>query len=308
VQTLSDIRQLLASRGLRPKHRLGQNFLHDHNFIRKLVEAANITPGDLVLEVGPGTGALTDALLAASASVIACEIDRDLAALLRERLGDRITLIEGDCLESARALNPRIAEAINSRGFKLVANLPYQVASPLITTLLIDHPHCVGQFVTIQREVAERLTAPPSTKAYGPLSIIVQSLADVKRFAMLPPTCFWPAPKVESAIVAVTPKKVSGTFFNETIENTGVIEECCPQVVEKVSDTFFDRRAFAAFMTELFTKRRKQLGTILGRQRREWADLAPAITPNLRPEALTPPELIRLWRAFELPPESAAHR
>ncbi len=196
MQTLSDIRGLLASHGLRPRHRLGQNFLHDHNLIRKLVEAAAITPGDLVLEVGPGTVCRPERGLDAGAEVIACEIDAGMAAIIEERLGGRITLIHADVLEKQRALNPAVINAIDGRPFRLVANLPYQIASPLMTSLLIDHPECTGQFVTIQREVAERLTVPSSTKEYGPLSIIVQALADVQRIAALAP-CFWPSPKVE---------------------------------------------------------------------------------------------------------------
>jgi len=102
MQTLSEIRALLAERGLRPRHRLGQNFLHDKNQITRLVDAADVGSGDLVLEVGPGTGALTEALLERGAEIVACEIDRDLAGILRDRLGDRISLVEGDCLAVGR--------------------------------------------------------------------------------------------------------------------------------------------------------------------------------------------------------------
>ncbi len=142
MQSLSDIRQILSERGLRPRKRFGQNFLHDQNQILKLVDAASIGPGELVLEVGPGTGALTEALLDRGASVIACEIDRDLAAILGERFGGRINLIVGDCLKGQRELNDDVAAAISGRRFRLVANLPYQIASPLMAALLMDHPHC----------------------------------------------------------------------------------------------------------------------------------------------------------------------
>jgi 16S rRNA (adenine1518-N6/adenine1519-N6)-dimethyltransferase len=113
VQTLTEIKAILASRGLRPKHRFGQNFLHDHNVLRLLMKAANISAGEVILEVGPGTGALTDLLVAANAHVIACEMDRDLAAFNRERFQERITLIEGDCLAGKHSLNPDIIAAIN---------------------------------------------------------------------------------------------------------------------------------------------------------------------------------------------------
>src|SRR4249920_707298 len=110
MQSLTEIRALLESHGLSPRHALGQNFLIDHNLIKKLVDAAHVSPGDNVLEVGPGTGTLTEELLARGASVVAVEIDRDLAGLLRERLAvnERFTLIEGDALAGKHAVNPDV--------------------------------------------------------------------------------------------------------------------------------------------------------------------------------------------------------
>ena len=133
MQTLSEIRALLDSRGLRPRKRFGQNFLHDKNQLRRLVDASGVGEGDVVLEVGPGTGTLTEALLERGARVIASEIDEDLAGISEERLGDRVTLVRGDCLGGRRTLAPAIVAAIDGRSFTLVANLPYQAASPLMT-------------------------------------------------------------------------------------------------------------------------------------------------------------------------------
>ena len=274
MQSLTDIQNLLAERGLRPRHRFGQNFLHDQNLMRKLIVAAHVSPGDFVLEVGPGTGSLTEALLDTGAEVIACELDRDLAALLRERLGDRITLIEGDALQRGRVLNPAIVQAIADRPFKLLANLPYQVATSLITTLLIDHVNCTGQYVTVQLEVAERITAPPGIKDYGPLTIITQAFASVELIAKAPRTCFWPPPKVDSALIAITPTREHGID---------------------------DPHAFAQFVVTTFTKRRKQLGTIFGRSRADWPPPESGITPDLRPEALSVEQMVMLWRAFRTP-------
>jgi 16S rRNA (adenine1518-N6/adenine1519-N6)-dimethyltransferase len=280
MQTISEIRSLLAERGLRPRHRLGQNFLHDQNQLRKLIAAAQIAPGDLVLEVGSGTGTLTEALLEAGAEVIACEIDENLADIVADRLGDRITLIRGDCLARGRALAPTIVDAIGSRPFRLVANLPYQVASPLMTTLLLNHPNCAGQFVTIQKEVADRLLASPGGKDYGPLGIIIGALAEVKRIGAVPPTCFWPQPKVTSAMISLLPSP----------PGRGVRGEGPPE--EGMPDSPDARRAFARFITDLFSKRRKQLGTIFGRGR-TW----PAgVTADMRAEMLTIAQLIDLWR------------
>ena len=166
MQTLSEIRTILAERGLHPKKALGQNFLHDQNQLRRLLEAAEVGAGDLVLEVGPGTGTLTESLLERGCEVIACELDRDLAGILEDRLGDRITLIRDDCLADQRTLASAVEDALSGRRFSLVSNLPYGAASPLMS-LLAARRDCLGQWVTIQREVADRLVAGPGSKAYG---------------------------------------------------------------------------------------------------------------------------------------------
>lgn len=264
MQTLSEIRSLLAARGLHPRKRFGQNFLHDQNQLRRLVGAAGVEPGDVVLEVGPGTGTLTEALLDAGAEVIAAEIDRDLGDLIEDRLGNRITLVRGDALDGRRLASP-ILDALGDRPFRLVANLPYQAASPIMASLVLDHAAtCRGQYVTIQREVADRLVARPGTKAYGPLGIIMQAFSTVERIAVLPASCFWPAPQVTSAMVGIRPK------------------EAC---------AIDDRPAFARFVTTLFTKRRKQLGTILGAE-----NVPEDVDPKTRPDALDIDTIIRLSR------------
>jgi 16S rRNA (adenine1518-N6/adenine1519-N6)-dimethyltransferase len=274
VQTLAAIRDLLASRGLTPRKALGQNFLIDHNLIRKLADAAGIARGDLVLEVGPGTGALTDELLLRGAHVIAAELDRGLAELLRERLADpqaalgappeaRLTLIEGDALASKRRLALAIAQALAGRPFRLVANLPYNAATPLMLALLTEHPECSGLWVTIQREVADRLLAKPSTPDYGTLGVVAQALARVGRLANLPRECFWPRPEVTSAMVSVIRRP----------------------------DPLTDRPVrLAAFCQRVFSQRRKQLGSVLGRTF-PWP---PGIRPENRVEELDPGRIVAL--------------
>ena len=276
MQTISEIRTLLAERGLRPKKRFGQNFLHDKNQLGKLIDAAEIAPGELVLEVGPGTGTLTEALLEAGAEVICCELDRDLAQLIEDRLGERITLIRGDCLDRGRTLAPAVVDAIDARPFKLVANLPYQAASPLMSALLLEHPNCTGQFITIQKEVAQRLLAAPGGKDYGPLGIIIQALGEVNRIATVKPASFWPQPKVTSAMISILPSPPGRGAGGEGSSSFASID---------------DRRTFARFITDLFSKRRKQLGSIFGRDR-QWPE---GVQAQMRPEALTIEQLIRLW-------------
>jgi 16S rRNA (adenine1518-N6/adenine1519-N6)-dimethyltransferase len=211
MQTLTQIRALLERAGHAPKKSLGQNFLTDHNLIRKLLDAADLQPGETVLEIGPGTGTLTEGLLERGVHVIACELDSGLAQVLRETLGaehpDRFTLIEGDCLANKRTMNSEVAALLGDRaggaaGFKLVANLPYHAATPLMMTLMTKHPGCTGMFVTIQSEVVDRLTGAPGTKAFGSISVVAQHLGRVERIAKLPPECFWPRPEVTSAMMA----------------------------------------------------------------------------------------------------------
>jgi 16S rRNA (adenine1518-N6/adenine1519-N6)-dimethyltransferase len=274
VQTLAEIRELLASRGLSPRKALGQNFLIDQNLIRKLVDASGIKPGDLVLEVGPGTGALTEALLARGARVVAAELDRGLAELLRERLADPqsalgapagagFTLVEGDCLASKRHLAPALAAALGGRPFTLVANLPYGAATPLMLALLAEHPECPGQFVTIQKEVADRLLAKPGTNEYGTLGVVAQAVARVERIATLPPECFWPRPEVTSAMVSV---------------------------VRRPDPLTANTAGLATFAQELFSRRRKQLGSVLGRDL-SWPD---GVKPENRVEQLPPDRVVAL--------------
>lgn len=265
MQTLAQIRQLLDERGLAPRKSLGQNFLIDQNLIGKLIDSAGVGEGDLVLEVGPGTGTLTEALLERGCTTISCELDRGLAELLRDRLGANplFTLIEGDCLESKHVVSPAIVEVIGDRPFLLVANLPYNAATPLITTLLIAHPLCRGIYVTIQKELAERICAAPGSKDYGPVAVVTTALATTKRIATLGPECFWPRPQVTSSMIA--------------IERKG----------KPLTD---DPEALAAMSKRLFANRRKQIGSVLGRE----VQLPAGIERTMRAEQLSPEQIISL--------------
>jgi 16S rRNA (adenine1518-N6/adenine1519-N6)-dimethyltransferase len=268
VQTLGEIKALLAARGIRPKHRFGQNFLHDHNQLRKLVEAARVNPGELVLEVGPGTGTLTETLVEAGAEVVACEIDPDMQAIVRERLGDRVRLVGEDCLDGKRRLSLPLSDALGGRPFVLVANLPYAAASPLMAVLATNHPECRGQFVTVQKEVADRLRANAGEEDYGSLTVLIRLFAAVREIGVVPPGCFWPAPQVTSAMIAIEP------------------------LPERPFPDSASGDAFGRFVQSLFSKRRKQLGAILGRDGPWPADVA----PDRRPETLDPRTLRDLYR------------
>jgi 16S rRNA (adenine1518-N6/adenine1519-N6)-dimethyltransferase len=285
VQSASSIKSLLESRGLRPNRSLGQNFLVEPAHIRRLIDASGAGGGDAVLEVGPGTGALTDELLARGCEVVACELDAGLAALLRERFAPAsasgaFVLMHGDCLEGKRGLNREVIGALRGRPFRLVANLPYNAASPLMIELATAHhparaagrglPPCLGQFVTIQREVADRLRAAPGTRDYSEMSVMVQAMAQVRRIAVLPPGCFWPPPKVESEMVSILPRAEPAS--------------CDPARLSRLCRL-------------LFTQRRKQIGTILSRAGLDDALTLPSgVQPTMRPEALDIGQLVELSR------------
>lgn len=207
--TRAELAALLAARGLAPRKRAGQHFLIDRNALRAIVRDAELPPGATVLEVGPGPGLLTLHLLAAGHRVVAFEIDRGLAAICRERFGDRdgFLLVEGDVLARRRALSSRVFEALSpSREVHVVANLPYNIASNLILLLLESDLRIASSTTLIQLEVAERLVAPPATEAYGELSVLVQTLARGRITRRLPPRVFWPEPRVESAVLRLEPR------------------------------------------------------------------------------------------------------
>jgi len=266
AQTLSDIKGLLAAHGLSPKKRFGQNFLHDGNHMAKIMDAAALRAGDLVLEVGPGTGALTERLLDAGARVVAVEIDADLAPILDARLGhdERFTLHIGDALDGKHAINPTVLALLGDAPHKLIANLPYNVASPLLINLALDHPAMTGAVVMVQREVADRIVAGPAHgKAYGPLGIILQTVFETDRVCVLSPGCFYPPPSIASAVV---------------------------KLVRRPTPLCADPPGFAAFVHALFGKRRKQIGAILGPE----VVLPGWLDRRTRPEALTVEQLVGL--------------
>ncbi len=286
VQTKRQIAALLEQAGIRPQRRFGQHFLVDGNLMRRLVDCAELQPGDVVLEVGPGTGGLTELLLPRVGRVVAVEIAPALRALLAERLGPagNLTLIGGDVLASKHRLCPEVVQALAEQApagggsRKLVANLPYQVATPVVMNLLIDHPQVQQLCFTVQAELGERMLADPGGKTYGPLSIIVQSLCQVETVARVPASAFWPRPKVESLMLRLDVKE-------------------CP---------FAERAevaAFAALVRATFDHRRKRLRSAL-----EYAvgpatvaRLADRIDLSRRPESLSVEEWHGLFRLTQAP-------
>jgi len=196
IADIAATRHILKTFNLRASKRLGQNFLIDSSVVQRIVDAAKISAGDEVLEIGPGIGTLTQGLLEAGANVTAVELDKKLPAVLEKTLEgyENFKLIQGDILKVD-------VEKIMPPNFKVVANLPYYITTQILLTLL-EKKLPVTKIVTmVQKEVAERMTAAPNSKIYGAMSVAVQFRAEVKVAFEVPPSAFLPRPEVTSAVV-----------------------------------------------------------------------------------------------------------
>ena len=241
--TLSFLMRRFREAGIRPRTQLGQNFLIDLNLVQLLAHSAELSPRDVVLEVGTGTGSLTSLMAPQAAAVVTVEVDRQLFQLAAEELHrfSNVRMLQLDALAGKHRFNPQMMEAIQQelelpspvsgegpgvradRQFKLAANLPYNVATPVLTNLLALDVPPLSMTVTIQKELADRIAARPSTKDYGALSVWVQSQCQVRVVRVMPPSVFWPRPKVSSAIVQIVPDNAlrsripDRTFFHDFI-------------------------------------------------------------------------------------------
>jgi 16S rRNA (adenine1518-N6/adenine1519-N6)-dimethyltransferase len=271
----AEVRALAVELGLRPTKTLGQNFVHDANTVRRIVKAAQLSPEDVVCEVGPGLGSLTLGLLDVAAHVVAIEIDPRLAERLpltvAERapeLSERLTVLTADAL--------RVAELADPQPTALVANLPYNVAVPVVLHLLELLPTLRHGLVMVQAEVADRLTAPPGNKVYGIPTVKAAWYARTRRAGSVPRSVFWPVPNVDSTLVGFTRHD--------------------PPV------TTASRREVFAVIDAAFAQRRKALrGALTGwagsPMLAEQALRAAGIDPTVRGETLTVVEFARIAEA-----------
>jgi 16S rRNA (adenine1518-N6/adenine1519-N6)-dimethyltransferase len=231
-QTKTFLMQKFREIGLEPASRHGQNFLIDLNLVELLVESAELDERDVVLEVGTGTGSLTAMMAERAGAVVTVEIDAHLFELASEELlrFDNVTMLRFDALQNKNRFDPRVMEAVGAalaadpeRRLKLVANLPYNVATPVLSNLLLAEHVPTMMVATIQKELADRIVAQPWTKDYGALSVWMQSQCSTEIVRVMPPTVFWPRPKVTSAIVkiVVDPQKRASIpnldYFHEFI-------------------------------------------------------------------------------------------
>ncbi|BBZ41242.1 16S rRNA (adenine(1518)-N(6)/adenine(1519)-N(6))-dimethyltransferase RsmA [Mycobacterium conspicuum] len=277
----TEIRRLAKELDLRPRKSLGQNFVHDANTVRRVVSISGVGRSDAVVEVGPGLGSLTLALLDRGAAVTAVEIDPVLADRLPQTVAEhshreihRLTVLNRDVLSLRRA-------DLETAPTALVANLPYNVAVPALLHVLAEFPSIQTLTVMVQAEVAERLAAEPGGKEYGVPSVKVRFFGRVRRCGMVPPTVFWPIPRVYSGLVRIDRYATS------------------PWPVEPTDETF--RKQVFELVDIAFAQRRKTSRNAFA----EWAGsgnesanrlLAASIDPARRGETLSIDDFVRLLR------------
>lgn len=278
-------RAIMEKYGIRTKKSFGQNFLTDLNVLKNIVEAADITANDNVIEIGPGIGALTEQLAQAAGEVLALEIDQDLIPVLKEVLSpyDNVKVINQDVLQA------NLPELIKkefkdpSRPIKVVANLPYYITSPILMNLLASPVEWATICVMMQKEVAQRLTAKPGTKQYGALTLAIEYQMQAKIAFDVSRKVFVPAPNVDSAIVVLTPRTN-------------------PLPVQP-----FDKQKLFGFIRGCFAHRRKSLWnnlqSVIGKDPAVKEKMTAVLTqldisPQIRPEKLTLEQFIELANAF----------
>jgi 16S rRNA (adenine1518-N6/adenine1519-N6)-dimethyltransferase len=246
-QTRSRLMELFDEHGFHPNTRLGQNFLIDLNIIDFIVDQANLQPHDLVLEIGAGTGGMTAFLAQAAGQVIAVELDEKMHGLASAVTAgyDNVTLLNTDALKNKNHFAPEVLNQIEQklameeiRGLKLISNLPYSIATPVVSNLVATDLPWERMVITIQLELGQRMVSKPSRSHYGSLSVWLQSQCRVKLLKRLPPTVFWPRPKVNSAVVQLMPDDYGRAAIS-------------------------DRSFFQDFVRRLFHQRRKFLRSVL---------------------------------------------
>jgi 16S rRNA (adenine1518-N6/adenine1519-N6)-dimethyltransferase len=268
VLSTTDVRALLAEHGLRPSRALGQNFLADPNTAARIARLAEVDSTDRVLEIGPGLGSLTLALATTGASVLAIELDRRLVPVLEAVVSatPNVTVEQGDALELD------FARRLSGGEWSCVSNLPYNVATPVVMRLLDDVPQITRLLVMVQREVGERLAAPPGTRASGAVSVRIAWHAEARVVGAVPASVFVPRPRVESVLVRLDRRRT-------------------PPVDVSSSERMFElvRAGFAQRRKTL----RRSLRPVLGDRASE-ALTAAGIDVDARPEALD----LRAWAAL----------
>ncbi|OHB60528.1 MAG: ribosomal RNA small subunit methyltransferase A [Planctomycetes bacterium RBG_13_46_10] len=295
MQTKQQIRQLLTSAGVRPNKRLGQHFLIDLNLMRLLINSANIQDNDVVLEVGCATGSLTEGLAQKAAKVIAVELDKTLADIAKKHLSkaENVEILNGDILKNKNTINQTIIKTLqashkkNAGRILLVANLPYNVAAPVVLNLVkgpaiadwatLGFAPASAMYVTVQKEVAERMRAGPGSSDYGILSILLGATGEVKVIRIIKPTAFWPSPQVDSAMVSFVRQK---------------------EKVNKIKDMSLLAEIVKLFMNHRRKMLKSCIKSVAGKLDKinNWTEIFDncSIDSTLRPEQLSPQDYVAI--------------
>ena len=252
--------------GHRARKRFGQNFLHDNRVIERIVQAVSPKPGDILVEIGPGLGALTSPLLAASEALTVVELDRDLAAGLPGRVPypERLTIMEGDALRFDFSQLKK-----GDRNIRVVGNLPYNISTPLLFHLLQYDNVVQDMHFMLQKEVVDRIVAAPDSKDYGRLSVMIQYYCKPGFLFEVPPGAFNPPPKVTSAVFRLLPHAQKPVQAR-------------------------DEKQFAALVAHVFTQRRKTLRNTLKHKIDDAGFAAAGVDPMARPENLSVAQFVAL--------------
>ena len=239
-------RHILKAFNLHATKKFGQNFLVDANIVRGIVDSAEAGPGDKILEIGPGIGTLTQGLAESGAEVIAVEIDKKLPAVLAETLKgyDNVTIVPGDILKV------NIREIMGEGPFKVAANLPYYITTPILMALLEQHLPITHIVTMVQKEVAERMVAKPGSRIYGALSVAVQYYTEPHIAYDVPPRSFIPAPEVDSVVIACKVRETPAVAVKDEKVFFRVVKAACGQRRKTISNAMkgagFDKEQIAA--------------------------------------------------------------
>jgi len=220
-------KEILHQYGIKPNKKLGQSFLIDINVINRIVHAANISQEDIVVEIGAGIGVLTENIAKKAKRVIAVEIDRNLVEVLKDKLGvyDNVEVHCGDILK----FDFNSISETHSSKIKIIGNVPYNISSPLIFRLLSFRPVISDFMLMLQKEIVQRLVSVPDNKIYGVPSVILQMFATAEKIFDVPSTCFYPQPKVESAIIKGSFREKPLVYLQDEIFFTGLVKAAFAQ-------------------------------------------------------------------------------
>jgi len=257
--SISDMFKMMSGYGIKPVKSLGQNFLADNNTIEKIIDSAEITSNDLVVEIGPGAGSLTKRLATRAGRLVAVEIDKNLIPLLNDVMADapNFEIIHGDILKTD--IKTQILDKYPEYdSYKVVANLPYYITTPILMNFLESQTPPESMVVMMQKEVAERIAAGPGTKSYGSLSVVSGYYCRVKKIMDVSPNCFYPKPDVSSTVLRMEVRENPEVVIDNEVFFFKLVRSAFAQRRKKVSNSIantlgydIDKRSIESLLEEM---------------------------------------------------------